>query len=303
MSVDGVVKNIEPGVYAGEVVLSVTADYIVGFMVGSPFGAEHKFRMGIYIDDGTFVQDKSVQAAVNGVVYDDASASGGLIESNADLFNGIVVDGTSNYSIDDLTLMSTGNGGNDFAGYGAGIMSTGQSKVTVSNAFLSTDGVLSPALIGCSESTLTVKDSTVIAGNEPTNAGVNAPFMVEVPWLLGIHGNTRATNVLDSSKVTYENCYIEARSWGALSTDMCTPGASLNVIDSEIVVTESGYGAYADLEVFDTFTNCTFRVPDYGVIVAGGPASAMLNGGTVVNSKRFGIMWHLNQGGTVTVPP
>lgn len=294
--VEGVERNIEEGIYMGNVTIAFTKEHSVPYM-----SAEHAFRMGLYVEDGQIIETKSVVEVLNNMVYSNTSISGGEIKVAGDNFNGIVIGGASTYRISDVTLFSTGNGGNDFAGYGASIMSADTANVTVEDAYISTDGVLGVAVFAGDDSTLTVKNSTIITGDETTNEGVEAPMMVEVPWILGISGNTRATNVLGSANVTYEDSYIEAQSWGALSTDSCKEGATLTVINTEVVVTDSGYGSYADGGVFNTYTNTTFDVPDYGLIVAAGKCGALFDGGTVVNSDRFGIMWHKNQEGTVTI--
>jgi|GEM_PF-361872 len=299
--VNGNETNLQSGVYVGNVVIAVTNEHTVGYMAETPFGAEHSFHMGLYVENGAIIDEKSVEPVLANMDYDNTSAHGGLIESSGDYFNGIVVGGTSDFDISDVTIFATGNGGNDFAGYGAAIMSTDQADVTVENSYIATDGVISVAVFGGGDSNLAVKNTTIITGDEKTTQGVTAPMMAEVPWILGIYGNTRATNVLEKAQVIYENCFVKANAWGALSTDSCLEGATLTAIDTEVVVTESGYGAYADGDVFDTFTHCQFTVPDYALIVAAGKCGALFNGHSLINSDRFGIMWHKNQDGTVTI--
>lgn len=294
--VDGVEKNLTAGTYDGNASIVITQAHAVQFMF-----AEHNFRMGLYIKDGAVVNEKSVLQVLQDVDYDAATAQGGEIQVEGDKFNGILVGGNSQYLVKDVMFDYTGNGANDFAGYGAALMSTDTAVVQAQDVEIHTDGVLSVGVFANGTSNLTVKDSTIITKNAESTAGVQAPMMKEVPWLLGIYGNTRATNVLEAADVTYENCYVEAEAWGALSTDSCQEGASLTAINTEVVVKDSGYGSYADGGVFNTYTNTSFDVPDYGLIVAAGACGARFDGGSVVNSVRFGIMWHKNQEGTVTI--
>ncbi len=292
---DGVEVDLEAGNYKGDISVVVTETHMVDFMFAS-----HAFRMGLYVNDGQIVEEKSVGEVLKGVTFDSESAEGGSVTVEGDCFNGIVTDGDTEYSISNMSFDYSGNGGNDFAGYGAAIMSTGESILDVENVTIDTEGAISVGVFAGGDSTLYVKDATIITGNAKSLEGVSAPMMKEVPWLLGIYGNTRSTNVLAKADVTYEDCYVEAEAWGALSTDSCED-ASLTAINTTIVVTDSGYGSYADGGVFNTYTNCIFDVPDYGLIVAAGQCGALFDGGTVVDADRFGIMWHKNQDGTVTI--
>src|SRR5208283_4489467 len=74
------------------------------------------------------------------------------------------------------------------------------------------------------------------------------------------------------------------------------------VTNSTIENLESGYGAFSIGDTIDTFSHCTFNVADVGLIVTGF-GSAVITDGTVINSRRFGIMMHTNDGkfGTVTI--
>lgn len=296
MTVKGIDTPVTAGTYK-DVVLAVTEGKTVKF-----WDNEHVLRMGLCIEDGQVVSEKSVESALEGVTYDGKSASGGKITSTTDLFNGIVVGGNSKYEIKDMELDFTGNGGNDFAGYGAALMSTDDANLTISNVTIKTHGAIRTGIFAGGHSTLHVTDSTIIGTSADSTEGVTAPMLTEVPWVLGLYGNNRSTNVLASAHVTYERCTVKADKWGALSTDSCDPGATLTAIDCTVEITgESGYATYADRGIFNTYTNTTLTAPDFGLIVAAGQCGALFNGKSVINSDRFGIMWHKNQEGTVTL--
>jgi hypothetical protein len=155
---------------------------------------------------------------------------------------------------------------------------------------------------------------------------IDTTQMRSVPWMLSLSGNCRATNLLGTNtKAAYINSYIGAEGWGVLSTDGCTTPI-LTVINSEIAITgEDGYGSYGIGDATERFLGCEFDVATYATISRGSflyygdsdPAIvAELNEDlelgltdkelkdikqkpTIVNSDRFGIMWH--GGGTLDV--
>jgi len=43
--------------------------------------------------------------------------------------------------------------------------------------------------------------------------------MMQVPWILGTLGNNRATLVTGNGAAFYNNTYIRAENWGAVSND------------------------------------------------------------------------------------
>nr|WP_320131644.1 hypothetical protein [uncultured Holophaga sp.] len=308
LTVDGVEQNIVSGTtYTGTVVLTVTDEHDVTYM-----GTTHNFRMGLYVEDDAIVAAKSVVSALDGLDYTASYASNGTITSTGDDFNGIVLGGTTGtttpYTVSNMTLTMNGHGGNDFAGYGAALMSTDTAVAEASNLNISTTGAIRTAVWVGGGSEMTIEGST-IAGHEGTSASLSTftvPMMKQVPWILGISGNCRATNVLGTAKAHYKNCTVTSEAWGVLSTDSTSTGAELTVEDTTATITgTSGYGSYADGGIQNTYTHTTFNVPDYVLIVAAGACGATFKGNTLGNtvatSKRFGILWHKNQGGTVNI--
>jgi hypothetical protein len=123
--------------------------------------------------------------------------------------------------------------------------------------------------------------------------------MMAVPWMLGLVGNCRATNMIGNGTAYYNNTHIKAQGWGALSTDATTK-VRLYATESLIETVESGYGAYSIGDCLDSFSNCTFNVHDMALIMAGN-GSGTFTDGTVVNSERFGVMMHSGSGGILTI--
>jgi hypothetical protein len=295
MTVDGIETGIKPGDYRGKIVLTVTKDIIVVYR-----DKTYKLRAAIDVEDGKYVPEKSVATAVVGGKVTDTSARDVKITSVGENFNGIIARGDSkfSYSIINPVINLTGNGGSDFVGYGAAIVSDGYSDVTVDNASISTRGVIRSAVVVRGNSTMQINDSNIEANNGILPEGITEPWngsegrvMMAVPWLLSLTGNCRATNLIAYGTAYYNNTHIKAQAWGVLSTDACKD-VKLYATNCHIETVESGYGAYADGTSLDTFSGCRFDVTDYGMIITGG--TGVFTDGTVVNSGRFGVMFHGN---------
>lgn len=305
MTVDGIETEIAPGTYIGNVVLTPSENIPHEF---SGFGLTKTYylRTGIYVNDSAFIPKKSVLSAIVGGEVTDNFAKNISITSRGDEFNGIIVTGDSTYAVKNLTIDFSGFGGNDFVGIGAAIMTDGNATLTVDNAEIVTRGVVRTAVFVGGQSTAIINNSRIEAFDgtflEDYTGG---PFkggegvMIEVPWILGLTGNCRATQVVGSGTAYYNNTRIKVQGWGALSTD-AVDDVKLHLSNCTIEAIESGYGAYAEGNSLDTFSGCTFNVPDYGLIMTQG--SALFTDGTVVNSGRFGVMGHSSWGtNTLTI--
>ncbi len=304
LTVDGVETAAVPGEYKNAV-LTVTEDY------QTP--VEHQraegYRAALYIKDGQVVPERSVTAALQGGSYDGASAKDLKIESQGPMFTGVIVDG-GKYEIKDLDVTMNGFGGNDFAGIGTALVACGDADVTVDGLKVRNAGVIRNAVVVGGTAHLTVKNADIeaLGGSEAQVEAAKAAIgrgMFGVPWVLGLTGNNRATNVVGRGHVTYENSKIRAEGWGVLSTDgVDSPDklgdytVTLDTKNCEVdLFGESGYGSYTIGSCRNTFDNTVINVPDYALVAANEYASGRFINGTVVNSKRFGVMWHQNQGG------
>lgn len=306
LTVDGVETAIEAGAsYSGDVVLTVTSDIAITYGELDP----HYFRTAVYVEDGAYVAEKSVAAAyVDGDVTDTA-LTGGSITSEGESFNGVMVTSSSDtadafdYAIDGLTVDFTGNGGNDFAGYGAAVYSAGQTDVSLDNTSITTQGAIRTAVFVGGNSTMRVNNSDIYVQNgtlpDDYEFTVALGEMMEVPWMLGLTGNVRATNLVGNGTAYYINSTVKAQGWGALSTDD-TDSVRLYCIDSTLETEESGYGAYSIGDAVDSFSGCTVNVNDYGLIMAA-EGSGTFTDASVVNSDRFGVMLHSSGSGTLTI--
>jgi hypothetical protein len=303
MTVNGVETPIAPGVYKKRVVLTPTEEIVVEF---NEMGTEdtYYYRTAIYVEDGQVVPEKSVAAAVIGGRVTDEAAKFIKIRSVGDEFNGVIVSGDSEYTLERPKIHFIGNGGNDFKGFGAAIMAEGNADLVIDRARIITEGVVRTAVWAGENSIVEVNDSYIETrdGTLPDDyAGgpfVGGGVMMEVPWMLGITGNCRATNALGNATVYYNNSHIKAQAWGALSTD-AVQDVRLYATNCRIDVEESGYGAYADGNSLDSFSRCRMNVPDMGLIMTAG--SGVFTDGSVVNSGRFGVLVHGGGSGSLTI--
>jgi hypothetical protein len=307
MTVNGVETTIGPGHFKGQIVLTPTTSNTVHF---TDMGAHRtdQLRAGIYVDDGAYLPGNSVAAAVSSGRVTNLSAHDVVINSDGKEFNGIIVTGNSSYKITNPTIYFNGNGRNDFDGLGAAIKVDGHAQVTIDHATIRSKGVVRTAIWVGDHATVNVKNSDiqVADGTLPAdyswswlNPAQSRDVMLETPWMLGILGNNRATLVVADGTVRYSHTHVRAEAWGALSTDDPKDEIKLFADNCLIETVRSGYGAYAVGNTLDSFSHTRFEVADYGVIMASG--SAVFTDGSVVNSRRIGVMAHGGASGGLTI--
>jgi hypothetical protein len=287
MIANGIETGIKPGTYKN--VELVITDKLNASPVGISNRGVDNYRAGIYVDKTGLVKSLSVSQAVSGGTVTSASASGININSTSDNFNGIMVNG-GDYSIKDSTFSflsnSDGSDVSDFDGYGAVISAFNNARVTVDKVNIQTEGVARLAFFAHDYADMLVTDSSFkVKGGTLYDGYVNSSDtskMVAPPWVLGITGSARATNLMGTcSTFTVVRTDANANNWGVLSTD----GGSemvMTVVDSTLTLLGqkdpfstnygSGYGTYI-LEAKEYFYGVTFNVGTYAGIVTGGDAT------------------------------
>jgi len=291
LSVDGVGTAVSPGRYRGDVVLTVTPEIML------PGGPDDPFRAAVYVENGTYVAEKSVGPMVTRGSVTDTDATDIKIISREGGFNGVIVTGSekSTYTLAGPMIILAGNGGDDATGRGHGIMVSGNAEVFIENARLYGAGAHRSAVYAGGHSIVHVNDSEIETRNGPDEAGAGEG----IPWHLGITGNCRATHAVESASVYYTDTHIKSQGWGALSTD--SPEKLLLTATGCLVETaESGYGACSTGNEFHTYSGCTFNAADYGVIIGGG-ATHVITDRTEVNSGGIGVMMHTGAGGRLVI--
>ena len=293
------------------------------------------YRTALFVDSTGVVTEKSVTGAISGGTYDNLGATGITVDSGSDNLNGVMVTG-GEYTVADATFRFLGNSDgsdtSDFTGLGAVLSAFGaDTKLTVKNVYIHTTGVARAALVTdegadtlVEDSTLTVDGGTLYAGYQNS---ADQSVMVAPPWVLGIAGTARATNLLGSNSTnTFVRSTITATGWGALSTDDSTD-VTLTAIDSTVNVTGDpktvgGYGTYAIGNAVEKFFGTDFHVSTFASIITGGTirydssnglfdivntlGETVFSGITGLNrvssivSQAFGVMFH-SQGGRVNI--
>jgi hypothetical protein len=286
MIADGVETAIKPGTYRN--VELVITDRLNSSPVGTNNRGVDNYRAAIYVDKTGIVKSLSANQAVSGGSVTASSASNITINSTSDNFNGIMVNG-GEYTIKNskFSFLSTSDGSDvcDFDGYGAVIGAFNKAKITVDKVNIRTEGVARLAFFVHDNSNVLVTDSSFnVMGGALYDGYVNSAdtsIMVAPPWVLGITGSARATNLLGvCSSFTVVRTEANAANWGVLSTD----GGSdmiMTVVDSTLTLTGrkdpfspnygSGYGTYI-LGAREYFYGVTFNVGTYAGIVTGGDA-------------------------------
>ncbi len=324
----------KPGLYVNAL-LTITDENIFSYVPAGPPGPApasflFPFRQALYLDSTGVVGSKSVLAAALGPTPTGMSIKNVNVTSKGENFDGIFVAGGA-WNIKNAKIRLSGNGRSDFTGYGAGIVVNGENTTAViDHASIITQGVARAGVVAEGGSNVVVKNSYIETKNGTLPSDyiptIDTAQMRSVPWMLSLSGNVRATNLLGTNtKASYINSTIKSQGWGVLSTDGCTT-PTLTAINSTIEITgKDGYGSYGIGDATENFLGCTFNVASYATISRGsslyfgdstraavaalnsrlglGLARGELNGipsrPTVVNSKRFGIMWH--GGGTLDI--
>lgn len=307
LTADGVELPVQPGIYHNAV-LSVTDDFKTPMDAFQDTG----FRAALYVDQTGVCESKSVIAAIQGGSYDGSGICGAKIRSENGNFSGILVK-DANYTIEQAEITLNGHGGNDFAGKGTAIALGGHANVTVRDTKIRCRGVIRNAIVAGDHAKLLVcrSDIEAIGESEEKAAQVSKEIggMTSVPWMLGIRGNNRATNLVGSASATYIDSVIRALNWGVLSTDgvdkpqkygdtsvnLCVKNCKVELLG------DSGYGTYSIGACRNEFYGTEITVPDYALICANEYAGGKFAEGTKVSSRRFGVMWHSNQGGETII--
>ena len=223
------------------------------------------YRAALYVTKDGVDAPRSASAAISGGHYDDAGADGLAIEARTPDFSAVIVDG-GRYALKNakLQMRSNADGSDtcDFVGLGSAVAAFNGARVEIEDSEIVTEGVAKCTVFCDGGSDVVVKDSKLcVLGGKLYDGYVNSAdfnYMVATPWVLGIMGNARGTNLMgEKSSTVLVNTAVKARNWGVLSTDNGENNC-LTVIDSELTLLGgdedrknpyfkkwgSGYGTY-----------------------------------------------------------
>lgn len=287
MLVDGKETAMLPGKY-NNVELVITDKFYQSPTGKNDRGVDN-FRTALLITEKGIDDKRSVIQAIKGGEYSASEAKDIKMVSDSGNFNGVMVDGNVSYRVDganvDFRSDADGSDNSDFSGYGAAFAAYNGARLAISNSNIDVSGVARLALYAYEDADLLITDSTFkVDGGElyegyPNSADFSA--MLAPPWVLGIKGSARGTNMMGNrTTFTMVRSEAEAANWGVLSTDM---GAAMlmTIVDSSLTLNGekdlfstrygSGYGSYI-LGSEHFYYGVTIHAGTYGGIVREGEA-------------------------------
>lgn len=291
LTVNGAGKQQKPGVYQGDVILSVAKSYHMpphGLM--QVMGRSEEFRNAIVVENGAVAREKCVPAVIQGGSVTDQAAQDLYIASDEESFNGILVTGDSEYTINNVKMDLDGFGANDFMGVGAGITAVDNAHVTINDSEIKLSGVTRCAVHVGGDSVVTVNNCKLV------NHSPDAPEWIgDFSWGVGFVGCNRLVQLCDNGTAYYNNCDLDTNGWGVFSIDGCDDSVKYYMKDCRVNLSgpnSHGYGAFCigDRNVV-RMDHCKMRVNGYALIVRGmiGAARAEIVNGCEISGNRFGV--------------
>ena len=140
----------------------------VGMAMNTANWGPFYFTGAVDLDGGRYMENRSVPAAVHDAEVTDAGVAGGEINVRADYISAIYAysENGDHYDIKDVTIHSSGLGGNDFGtkgGWGTVISSAGTADVDISGTKVFTEGPLHDGIWAGGSSVVDVNDSVIFA--------------------------------------------------------------------------------------------------------------------------------------------
>jgi len=267
---------------------------------------DYDYDAAVYVTADGVQEEKSSEDRLTSGEVTDNSATDVVLEDSESHHEGIIVVDTD-YEITgaNITMLTDADGTDtcDFSGVGTAVAVFGDSDVTVSDSTIETSGVATMPLFVDDGATLTLKNSTIISRGGTLNAEyMNTPdqsLMVAPPWILGIMGTSRASNLMGTdSTMNVIDSETSAGAWAVLSTDAGS-NMALNIVNTSLTLLNadestaaalqeeggqiseildnpyttrygSGYGTYAIGDAQELFAGATVNVGTYAVILTGG---------------------------------
>ena len=237
-------------------IVTCAEDNLSSFSGGgtTPEDDDYAFTTALYVKNGEVVTNQSVTEAISAGSYNGVSATGVVITSEYEGFNPIIVV-DSEYTISGATLVIDSDGDGtvacDFSGLGAAIAAYGDETVLViENSDIKVSGVGNLTLFADDGSDVIIKNTKLHSEGGTLHAGYknspNQATMVAPPWILGIMGSSRTTNLEgQNTSTTVIDSEVSAAQWAVLSTDAGS-NMQLNVVNTVMTLTGADYALQAD---------------------------------------------------------
>lgn len=288
LTVDGMGRDVAPGHYVGRVKLSVSDGYLMqphGLMTANQIA--RYFHTAVCVEDGKLAAEKCVPALLNGGTVTDGGMADVYIGSSERSFNGVVVAGESEYTIDRVRMDLEGFADNDFLGVGAAVTAIDKAKVTINDSKLTMSGVTRCAVHVGGDSHVEVNNCDI------ENISPDSDRLGFFSWQVGFLGTNRLTQLTDNATVVYNNCRLKTNGWGVCSIDGSDEGVKMLLKDTKLELSgprAHGYGAFCIGENEVTFDHCEADVNGYPMMLMGmqGLGRANILNGSVIRGRRFG---------------
>ena len=280
-----------------------------GTDASSAGGNDYAYDVALYVTTDGIVQDKSAVDRISEGSYDDDSAENIVINDSESGRNGILVYNTD-YAVSgaEITMLTEADGTDtcDFSGKGTAIAAFGSdANVTVTDSTIHTSGVATMPIFADDGATVTIRSSVLRSDGGTLSADyLNTPsqtLMVAPPWILGIMGNSRCSNMMGTNTTTNViDSETSAGAWAVLSTDAGN-NMALNIYNSSLTLNNadesasaalqaeggqisetldnpytvnygSGYGTYVIGNASEIFAGAQVNVGTYATIFTGGSA-------------------------------
>lgn len=266
LSVNGLSTEIAAGTYKGNVVLSVSDQFILP--PENPFmrGQEHAFRPVICIENGEISEAKGIPALVRGGKVTPRRIDGVGIYGTDEELTGIIVAGNSEVVINGLDVMFEGdNCGamiNDFIGVGAGVAAYDYAKVTINDSRIRMNSVTRCTIHAGGHSDVTINSCELYNESPETTR-------MDPNWCIGLRGTNRATQLCEYATVHYNDCVIRSNGWGVMSIDgnidnrMYLKNCTMELSGARA----RGYGAFAIGVAYVSLDHCDCPVNGYSILM------------------------------------
>ena len=288
--VNGVVKPIEPCHYVGDIELSVNDLYDMPPQGLNKMTQSHRFmNVAVAVKDNEIIPGCSVLDAVNGGEVTGTGAKDIYIAATSNDFNGILVTGDSEYTIDNARIYFEGDGRDDFVGVGAGVAATDNAHVVINNSEIRLNSVTRCAVHSGGDSVIELNNCRL------SNMSPDTDRLRGFSWQLGVTGSNRLTQLIDNGKIVFNNCDVSTNGWGTLSIDGSEKHVEYYMKDSRLSLAgprARGYGAFCIGENSITFDNTDVQVDGFPMLVMGlqGLGRPSFINGTKVTGRHFGAM-------------
>lgn len=301
LSVDGMGVDLKPGRYVGDVRLSLSDGYLMaphGLMTANQIS--RWFHTAVTVENGRVSREKCVPALLNGGSVTDTAMEDVYIASTEECFNGVVVAGDSEYTLNRVKMDLEGFADNDFLGVGAGVTAIDNARVTMNDCELTLSGVTRCAVhVG--------GDSHVVLNNcDLENLSPDSDRLGFFSWNVGFLGTNRLTQLTDNATVEYRGCRLKTNGWGVCSIDGSDEGVKMLLKDTSIELSgprAHGYGAFCIGENEITFDHVTADVNGFPFMLMGmqGLGRGSIVNGSLIRGRRFGVQVIADDNSVLTI--